>query len=151
MKKTIASLAFAAAVLLPASAKAQASHADHGAKKEAEKDHHAMASGWKELDAFHTLMAATWHPVGKSNDFKPIREKAGALNDAAQAWNAAKVPAACDNKKNRDAIASVATGSKAIAAMVATNAADAEIKSALKELHDRFEVVEEGCKPHGKH
>jgi hypothetical protein len=92
-------------------------------------------------------MAATWHPVAKSNDLKPIREKAIALSDAAQTWAASTVPAPCDKKPIRDAITAVASGSKSIAQMVAKQAPDDEVKNALKALHTRFEVVEEGCKP----
>ena len=152
MKNSYVALSLAlGAILLPAAASAQASHdmhAMHG--KAAEKEHHAASSGWKELDAFHTLLAATWHPVSKSNDLKPIREKAVALNDAAQAWAASKYPKACDTKASRDAVTTVASDSRRIADMVAKNAGDAEVKGALKELHTRFEVVEEGCKPSAK-
>jgi hypothetical protein len=109
-------------------------------------DHHA-SSAWKELDAFHTLLAATWHPVAKSNDLKPIRAEATALSDAAQAWAASKAPASCDKKPIRDAIAAVAAGSKDIATMVSKQAPDSVVKSSLEALHTRFETVEEGCKP----
>lgn len=109
-------------------------------------DHHA-SSAWKELDAFHALLAETWHPVTKSNDLKPIRAKASALSGAAQAWAASKVPASCDKQPIRDAIAAVAAGSKDIATMVSKQASDSTVKGALEALHTRFEVVEEGCKP----
>jgi hypothetical protein len=115
-------------------------------------DHHAASSGWKELDAFHTVMAATWHPASKSNDLKVIREKAPDLSQAAQKWAASKVPAGCDTKPIRDAIAAVVTGSKDVAALVAKQAPDADVKAALRDVHDRFEVVEQGCQPsHGAH
>ncbi|MES2180393.1 MAG: hypothetical protein V4550_21255 [Gemmatimonadota bacterium] len=113
-----------------------------------EMEHHGgESSGWKELDAFHTLLAETWHPVAKSKDLTPIREKAVALSDAAQAWSLSKAPHGCDAKPILDAVASVASESKALAQLVAKKAADAEVTSALKALHDRFETVEQGCKP----
>ena len=112
----------------------------------AAQDHHAMASGWKELDAYHTVMAATWHPA-KNNDLKPIRAQADSLSASAKRWAESKVPAACDTKPIKDAIAAVAAGSAKVAQMVAANAADAELRAALSEVHERFEVVEKGCKP----
>ena len=153
MKPFAATLALAAVLAIPATAAAQAGHEHHGAaaKPKAEAAHHAMASGWKELDAFHTLMAATWHPVSKSSDFTVVRAKAGALAEAAQAWSAAAVPAACDTKANRDAIVAVAKQSKDLAALVAANGSDADVKKALHDVHERFEVVEHGCQPGGKH
>src|SRR5688572_2220151 len=104
---------------------------DHG------KDHHAE-SGWKELDAFHTLMAATWHPA-KSNDLKPIRAKADSLSLAAQAWSKAKVPMACDTEPLKAAIADVVTGTAKVEQLVAKSAADTELHAALHDVHERFE------------
>jgi hypothetical protein len=115
---------------------------EHGA-------HHA-ASGWKELDAYHELMAASWHPA-KADDLKPARAKADSLSAAAKTWAAAKVPAACDTKPIRDAIADVVTGSAKVADLAQKNVADAELKAALHDLHERFEVVEKGCKPGKSH
>ena len=112
-------------------------------------DHHA-SSGWKELDAFHTLMAATWHPA-KSNDLKPIRSKADSLSLAAQAWSRAKVPTACDTAPLKAAIDDVVSGSAKVAQLVGSNASDAEVRAALHDVHDRFEVVEKGCKPAKHH
>jgi hypothetical protein len=151
-KRFLAALALA--VTLPAAALAQAGHEHHGAaaaKPKAEAAHHAMSSGWKELDDFHTVMAATWHPVSKSSDFTAIRAKAGDLATAAEKWAAATVPSACDKKENRDAIADVAKQSKALAALVAAKGSDADVKKALHDLHERFEVVEHGCSAAGKH
>lgn len=117
---------------------APASAQEHGS------DHHGK-SGWKELDAYHELMAATWHPA-KSNDLKPIRAKADSLASAAKVWSESKVPAACDTKPIKDAIADVVTGSTQMLHLVHGNAGDAELKAALHDVHERFEVVEKGCK-----
>ena len=35
--------------------------------------------------------------------------------------------------------------------MVAQKATDAQLKTALSALHDKFEVLEEGCSPKAKH
>src|SRR5688572_15088233 len=112
-------------------------------------DHHA-ASGWKELDAYHTLMAASWHPA-KSNDLKPIRARADSLSLAAKLWSESKVPAACDKAPIKAAIADVVSGSAKVAQLVSVNAADAELRAALSDVHDRFEVVEKGCQPGKAH
>ena len=156
MKPFVAAVALlvTATVALPAGARAQGEHAHHpapAAKAKAEGEHHMMSSGWKELDTFHEVMAATWHPVTKSNDLSVIRAKAGALSAAAATWARSAVPSACDTKANRDAIAAVAAQSKAVAALVEGKAGDAELKKALHDVHERFEVVEHGCHPGAKH
>jgi hypothetical protein len=129
----------AACIALAAPASAQ----DHAA-------HHAARSGWKELDTYHDLMAATWHPA-KENDLKPARAKADSLSAAAKAWSESKAPAACDNKAIKDAIAAVVTGSTKVLHLVHGNAPDAELKAAMHDVHERFEVVEKGCKPEKSH
>lgn len=133
----------------PAAAKGDSAgaHASHGAVK---KDGHHAAGGWKEMDAFHTVMAETWHPASRSDDLKPLRARAGALAEAARAWAAAVVPGACDTPATRATIAGLATDARALADLVAKPAAtDAQLKAALKALHDRFEPVEQGCTPGG--
>lgn len=109
------------------------------------QEHHAR-SGWKELDAYHDVMSATWHPA-KNNDLKPIRAQADSLSASARRWSESKVPTACDTKPIKDAIADVVTGSAKVAQLVAADATDADLRAALSAVHDRFEVVEKGCKP----
>jgi hypothetical protein len=127
----------------PLLAQAQAALAKEKTMKAMGDDH--MMSGWKELDAFHTVMAATWHPVAKSKDLTVIREKAGALADAAQAWSTSKVPKACETKEIQDAIAAVVAQSKSVAQLVEKKASDADVTVALRDVHTKFEVVEKGC------
>jgi hypothetical protein len=100
----------------------QATPAKPKTMKEMGEDH-AM-SGWKELDAFHAIMAAT--------------------------WAASKAPAACDTKSIRDAITAVVSQSKDLAKLVSKQAPDADVKAALRDVHMRFEVVEHGCHPNKK-
>ncbi|HEX6050348.1 MAG TPA: hypothetical protein VFZ21_13795 [Gemmatimonadaceae bacterium] len=108
-------------------------------------EHHA-SSGWKELDAFHEILAATWHPAA-SNDLQPIRAKADSLSASAKKWAASAVPAACDTKPIRDAIADVVAGSAKVAELVAATASDTDVRASLHHVHERFEVVEHGCHP----
>ena len=129
----------AACIALAAPASAQ----DHAA-------HHAARSGWKELDAYHDLMAATLHPA-KENDLKPTRAKADSLSAVAKAWSESKAPKACDNKAIKDAIAEVVVGTTKVLHLVHGNAADADLKAAMHDVHERFEVVEKGCKPEKAH
>ena len=50
---------------------------DHSKMDHSKMDHGAAtADGWKELDAYHLLIMATWHPAKDKNDLAPIRAKA---------------------------------------------------------------------------
>jgi hypothetical protein len=102
-------------------------------------------SGWKELDAYHMIMMQVWHPAKEKGDLAPIRAQAGKLADAADAWANATVPSACDTPDNRANIAKVRTESRALVAL-AGSGGDADLKAALAAVHERFELVNRGCK-----
>lgn len=116
----------------------------HGAAQEKEEDH--ARSGWKELDAYHDVMSAAWHPA-KHDSFAPARRSASALVTAATTWAKATAPKGCEAPAVKTAIARLVPESEAVAALVARNADDATLTAALKTVHDTFDVVEEGCKP----
>ena len=102
-------------------------------------------SGWKELDAYHMVMMQVWHPAKEKGDLAPIRAQASKLADAADVWAKAAVPSACDTPDNRSNIAKVQTESRALVTLAASGS-DADLKAALAAVHERFELVNRGCK-----
>jgi hypothetical protein len=114
-------------------------------------DHHMMGP-WKEMNAFHRVMAATWHPASQKGDVAPLKARVKELLTAADAWAASKppaTPASCGNEAVRNTATTVATESKALVALVDSGADDVRLKAALKGVHDAFEVAEKGCGGHG--
>lgn len=103
-------------------------------------------SGWRELDAFHLVMMQVWHPAKEKGDLAPIRAQASALASGADTVASAAIPAACDTAPNRDGVARIRRDSHALAALVKERAGDAKVLAALRSLHDRFELVNRGCK-----
>ncbi|MBI5599985.1 MAG: hypothetical protein HY944_00295 [Gemmatimonadetes bacterium] len=103
-----------------------------------------MKSGWGELDAFHALLMATWHPAQKDS-LAMARSLAPTLVAGAEAWAKSKGPAACDNAAARQALPGIVTDAKAYANVVVTTANDAAVKAALKKVHDGFETVGKPC------
>jgi hypothetical protein len=108
------------------------------------EDHHQGT--WKELDAFHEVMGAGWHPA-MHDSLAPARATATKLVEAARVLSKATAPMGCDAPAIKTAIARLVPESEAVAALVARNAEDAAIKGALKTVHDTFHIVEESCKP----
>ena len=101
---------------------------------------------WKALDAYHTVMAASWHPAKKSDDLAPFRSRASALVAAARALAAEPVPAACGGSKHADDVQALVRVSEEAAKAAGTQGLpDATVKAALKLAHDRFHVLEEAC------
>jgi len=118
---------------------------DHSKMDHSKMDHGAAkAEGWKELDAYHMLMMATWHPAKDKNDLAPIRAKANEMVASAKLVAASKSPMACQKPELLKAQAGLPVETEKVAAMVAAKAADADLKAGLKGLHDRFDLLE-GC------
>ncbi|HEY0930358.1 MAG TPA: hypothetical protein VGE27_10615 [Gemmatimonas sp.] len=118
---------------------------DHGAM------HGAKADAWKELDAYHMLMMATWHPAKQNNDMAPIRAKVGEMVAAAKVVAASKAPASCQKPELLKAQAGLTAETEKVATLVNKKASDADLKTALGTLHEKFEVLEEGCNTGMKH
>lgn len=111
---------------------------------------HAM-SAWKELDAYHMHMMATWHPAKNKGDMAPTRAKIGDMVTAAKTLAASTPPKACAGPKVAAAAKVLPMETQKVADLVAKKADDATLKAAMRELHDKFEVVEGGCEaPKGK-
>ena len=124
---------------------------DHS-KMEMGTDKHEGMSPWKELDGYHMLMMATWHPAKDMNDLKPIRAKSVELVASAKTLAASNAPKGCDSPALKAAAKALPGESQKVADLVAKNADDAALKTALSALHDTFDVLEEGCKkPEMKH
>jgi hypothetical protein len=128
-------------VAVPAALRAQAASKpmEHG------HDEKHAPSAWKELDRYHTLMAAAWHPARDKSDLAPARAKAAEMAQAGKALTTS-TPASCAAKTGFPAkVTALATETEKVAQMVSKQAADADLKAALKSLHDTFHGVEEGC------
>ena len=144
-----------AVALLPAVAHGQDStkpKPDTSMKAGSMDDH--MMSPWKEMNAFHRVMGATWHPASQKNDLTPLRTRARELFAAAETWAGSKppaMPASCGSEPVRGAVAKVMTETKALLALLDGGADDSRLKAALKTVHDSFEVAEKGCAGHGMH
>ena len=126
-----------------------AMHAEH--MKQMQHGKEMKAEGWKELDAYHMLMMATWHPAKDKNDLSATRAKIGEMVTAAKAVAASKAPASCQKPELAKAQAGLTGETEKVAAMVSAKADDTALKAAMKTLHDRFEVLEEGCNTGMKH
>ncbi|MCE2903185.1 MAG: hypothetical protein ACK6DP_14010 [Gemmatimonas sp.] len=156
------SLALAAVAAAPLSAQATgatqppvkkddhaAMHAEH--MKQMQHDKSAKAEAWKELDAYHMLMMATWHPAKDKNDLSATRAKIGEMVTAAKAVGASKAPTGCQKPELAKAQAGLTAETEKVQTLVAAKADDAALKAAMKALHDAFEVLEEGCNTGMKH
>ncbi|NUQ23363.1 MAG: hypothetical protein HUU34_05375 [Saprospiraceae bacterium] len=104
----------------------------------------AQQEGWKELEDFHGVMSQTFHPAEDGN-FKPIMERSGEMAQKAAVLKKSKIPTAYNKEGVKKSVALLAKESKALDKMVQRKKTEAEIKTALFALHDRFHEVMEKC------
>ncbi len=120
---------------------------DHNAHMKAGAKEAEPSTGWKELDAYHMLMMATWHPAKQNGDMAPLKAKAKEMVASAKLLAASTPPKACATPKLKEAATNLAPQTQDVADMVAKGADNNALKDALKVLHDKFDVLEEGCSP----
>lgn len=160
MRLSVARLAFAATLAVLASSAAGAQQHQHGAQKQdsaAKMKGHDMqgghdmkghaASPWKEMDAFHATLGATYHPAADKGDFAPLKAKAPDLAANAKTWAASAIPAACAKPDTKASVDAIAAAAAALAGQVKTGAPDSELKTAISAIHEKFETVEHACMP----
>jgi hypothetical protein len=109
----------------------------------------AEMTGWKELDAFHGMMQATWHGA-MDNDLRAAKAMSGDVVKSAEAWVKSAGPAGCDNATLRKALPGIVTDARAYDA-IAKSGTDADVKAALRKVHDGFEQVAMPCMKGMKH
>lgn len=165
MRLTVARFALAASLVTLATTTAGAQQHQHGAQKQdsaAKKEHdmkggHQMkgehdmkghaASPWKEMDAFHATLGATYHPAAEKGDVAPLKAKAADLAAGAKTWAASAIPAACAKPDTKATVDGLAASSAALAEQVKSGASDSELKAAISAIHEKFETVEHACMP----
>jgi hypothetical protein len=118
---------------------------DHKMEHKMEGEMNHAMSPWKEMDAYHMLMMATWHPAKDKGDMAPTRAKINEMVASAKVLAASTAPKGCDSPKLKDAAAGLVEQTQGVADMVAKKADDVALKAAMKALHDKFDVLEEGC------
>ncbi len=100
---------------------------------------------WSELNAFHAIMAATFHPSEDGN-LKPIRERSGEFMAKAKALQDGKIPPSFNTPEVKKAIAELVKGSAALNQMVLKKADDKTISKKLGDLHDVFHTIQGLCR-----
>lgn len=104
------------------------------------------ADGWKELEAFHTVMAGTFHPAEDGN-LQPVRDKASDLLARAKTWQGSAVPPDCDQEKTAKALETLVDKCKQVDSAVKAKKSDAELTKLITEAHDAFHAIVERCRP----
>ncbi len=99
---------------------------------------------WAELNAFHDVLQAAWHPVA-NGDLKPARASGAQLLAAALVWRKSRGPAKCDNAALRAGMAEFIADARSYADAVKRDASDDAVTVTLRRTHADFEAIAEPC------
>lgn len=105
---------------------------------------------WAELEAFHKVMSATFHPAEEGN-FEPVKTRISEMVEAAAKMNSNPVPAEFNKTEILEAAKKLEADSKALEDKIKGNAANEEIFKSLNALHDTFHTIVGLCNPKEEH
>lgn len=115
------------------------------------------AAEWPEMDAFHLVMAESFHPFKDSANLEPARRLAPEMAAAATKWANAPLPEKVNTPEVKEKINLLKSASDEFAQLVQTGSEE-EIGNALTGLHDLFHELQdawygkgEGGHDHHKH
>lgn len=104
--------------------------------------HEEAETDWKEMDAFHLVMAETFHPYKDSSNLEPAKSRAAELMDAADRWASAELPAKVDNPEVKEKLQQLKSQVATLAGSVRTADEDM-IAEQLTQVHDTFHEIQE--------
>ena len=123
-------------------------------KKEA-SDHPktgVIKSESERMEAFHLLMAETFHPFKDSGNLTPIKIHADEMAIAAEQWASEPLPEKIANENTKLKLEQLKIETQSLAKLVKTGT-DAEIGMALEKLHELFHELRSiwSSEPEGEH
>ncbi len=112
--------------------------------KKEHHDHHdsGASADWQEMDAFHTVMAESFHPYKDSMNLQPAKEYASKLAESAEKWADAPLPAKVDNEQVKAQLQELKEQT-ATFARIAASGDDQVVGESLTKLHDLFHELQE--------
>ncbi|MBK6814182.1 MAG: DJ-1/PfpI family protein [Saprospiraceae bacterium] len=99
---------------------------------------------WPDLDAYHKIMSATFHPA-ESGDLSPLKKYASELANLATILRKANVPTEFQNPAMSETLNLLEKESISILKQVNSKKSDVLLKNSIYALHDRFHEVVERC------
>ncbi len=105
---------------------------------------HDKKADWPQLNAFHKVMAQTYHPAEKG-DLNPIRKRSGELMEAMKNLIGNPFPDAYRTSDMKVAVANLEDRVTGVYKMVEAKAGDEELMKGLTEAHDAFHKIAGMC------
>ncbi len=101
---------------------------------------------WPELEEFHKVMSATFHPA-EENNFEPVKTRIGEMVEAAAKMNTSTIPAEFNKPEIIETAKKLEADARVLEEKIKANATNEEIKTNLTALHDTFHKIVGLCNP----
>jgi hypothetical protein len=105
----------------------------------------AQKTIWKEMEDFHSVMSATFHPA-EENKLQPVKDSATELLTKAKAWQKAAVPAGYKAGVTKPILKKLVQQCAVIRQSVKAKKTDAVLKQQITTAHDIFHEIMEKCR-----
>ena len=112
------------------------------------KSHEEESGGWKELDAFHKIMAKAYHPLKDSGNLVPAKQLINQLAEEAEKWSGADLPEKVNTSEMKEKLQKLKTEARVLANDVRDGASDDLLKDKMIKLHDQFHEIMEAWSHH---
>ena len=103
---------------------------------------------WKELDAFHDIMAKAFHPLKDSGNVAPAKMLITDLANQAAAWSSSSIPERINTPEVKSLLNDLKTQSQALSDSVKKGASDEYVKTKMEGLHSQFHQIMEAWTGH---
>ena len=100
-----------------------------------------IAQWSKAMDAFHLVLAETYHPMEDGN-MQPMHNQAEELAQKALDWSNTPLPAGFAQSKMRDELKKLAAEARDLANEVKAGASDFDLRNAMTTFHEHFHDID---------
>jgi hypothetical protein len=114
------------------------------------KDRHEEPGDWRELESFHKVMAAIYHPLKDSGNLAPAKRRIAQLAAEAEKWSVAAVPERVNTPEMKEKLQKLKADAKTLAMEIERGAPDAAIREKIVKLHDQFHEIMEAWMSKGE-
>lgn len=108
------------------------------------KKHEAESNkaAWPEMDEFHTIMAASFHPFKDSANLVPAKTNAAEMAKLAEKWASTQLPEKVDTDETKAKLTQLTRDANAFI-QIAQAGDSVKVGEALTELHNQFHTLQE--------
>ncbi len=100
---------------------------------------------WVQMDNFHALMSATFHPAEEGN-LVPLKQKADSLYKAAKLWKQSPIPPGFKEAETKAALKELLKQCDHIRMAVKEKMPDDHLKKIIGSAHDTFHKISGECR-----